>query len=117
MTTRQLNRLFHEAANGAGIKKGVTLHALRHYLPRLIMSNEASPQTDEACCRGWAAACFAGLRRSLVRERVPRSEDRHLFCGPDRRFMRSSGKTGLDGTDGRSKRLQAGKTEQPEPPR
>jgi integrase/recombinase XerD len=30
MTTRHLNRLFHEAANGAGIKKGVTLHALRH---------------------------------------------------------------------------------------
>jgi site-specific recombinase XerD len=30
MTTRQLNRLFHEAAAGAGIKKGVTLHALRH---------------------------------------------------------------------------------------
>ena len=30
MMTRQLNRLFHEAADGAGIKKGVTLHALRH---------------------------------------------------------------------------------------
>jgi integrase/recombinase XerD len=30
MTTRQLNRLFHEAAAGTGIKKGVTLHALRH---------------------------------------------------------------------------------------
>jgi site-specific recombinase XerD len=30
MTTRQLNRLFHEAANGAGIRKRVTLHALRH---------------------------------------------------------------------------------------
>ena len=30
MTTRQLNRLFHEAADWAGIKKGVTLHALRH---------------------------------------------------------------------------------------
>jgi len=30
MTTRQLNRLFHEAADGAGIKKGVTLHTLRH---------------------------------------------------------------------------------------
>jgi site-specific recombinase XerD len=30
MTTRQLNRLFHEAADNAGIKKGVTLHALRH---------------------------------------------------------------------------------------
>jgi integrase/recombinase XerD len=30
MTTRQLNRLFHEAADGAGIKKRLTLHALRH---------------------------------------------------------------------------------------
>ncbi len=30
MTTRQLNRLFHKAADAAGIKKGVTLHALRH---------------------------------------------------------------------------------------
>jgi len=27
---RQLNRLFHEAADAAGIKKRVTLHALRH---------------------------------------------------------------------------------------
>ena len=30
LSTRQLNRLFHEAADAAGIKKGVTLHALRH---------------------------------------------------------------------------------------
>ena len=30
MTTRQLSRLFHEAADAAGIKKKVTLHALRH---------------------------------------------------------------------------------------
>ena len=30
MTTRQLNRLFHEAADAAGIKKGVTVHTLRH---------------------------------------------------------------------------------------
>jgi integrase/recombinase XerD len=28
--TRQLNRLFHETADAAGIKKAVTLHALRH---------------------------------------------------------------------------------------
>jgi integrase len=39
MTTRQLNRLFHEAADAAGIKKGVTLHALRPW-PR-----EARDQT------------------------------------------------------------------------
>jgi integrase/recombinase XerD len=30
MTTRQLGRLFHQAADAAGIKKAVTLHALRH---------------------------------------------------------------------------------------
>ena len=30
MTTRQLNRLFHETAQAAGIKKAVTLHSLRH---------------------------------------------------------------------------------------
>jgi hypothetical protein len=30
MTTGQLNRLFHETADAAGIKKAVTLHALRH---------------------------------------------------------------------------------------
>jgi probable HAF family extracellular repeat protein len=30
MTTRQLSRLFHEAADAAEIKKSVTLHALRH---------------------------------------------------------------------------------------
>jgi site-specific recombinase XerD len=30
ITTRHLNRLFHEAAEAAGIRKTVTLHALRH---------------------------------------------------------------------------------------
>lgn len=30
MTTRQLNRLFHETAEAAGIRKPVTLHSLRH---------------------------------------------------------------------------------------
>ena len=30
MTTRQFNRLFHEAADAAGITKPVTLHSLRH---------------------------------------------------------------------------------------
>jgi site-specific recombinase XerD len=30
MTTRQLNRLFHETTEAAGIRKTVTLHSLRH---------------------------------------------------------------------------------------
>ena len=38
ITTRQFSRLFHEAAVAAGIKKQVTLHSLRHYLPRPTMS-------------------------------------------------------------------------------
>jgi site-specific recombinase XerD len=38
MTTRQLSRLFHEAAAAAGIKKSVTLQALRHNLATPIAS-------------------------------------------------------------------------------
>jgi integrase/recombinase XerD len=30
LTTRQLNRLFHLAAEAAEIRKGATLHSLRH---------------------------------------------------------------------------------------
>ena len=30
LTMRHLNRIFHEAAEAAGIRKTVTLHALRH---------------------------------------------------------------------------------------
>ena len=44
MTTRQLSRLFQEAADAAGIKKSVTLHALRHNAESRIMpSNLAMP--------------------------------------------------------------------------
>jgi integrase/recombinase XerD len=42
MTTRQLSRLFHEAAEAAGIKKSVTLHSLRHNAESRIMPNTSS---------------------------------------------------------------------------
>ena len=40
MTTRKLTRLFHEAADAAGIRKNITLHVLRHSFQR-ICSNAA----------------------------------------------------------------------------
>ena len=40
ITTRHLNRLFHEAADAAGIKKSVTVHTLRHYAEFRIMPSD-----------------------------------------------------------------------------
>ena len=48
MTTRQLNRHFHEAAAAAGIKSGATLHTLRHSFATHLLEDKVDIRIIQA---------------------------------------------------------------------
>jgi integrase/recombinase XerD len=85
MTTRQLSRLFHEAADAAGIKKSVTLHALRHSFAthllergtdiRIIQALLGHDKLDTtACYTRVATGMIAGIESPLDLLSQPRKK-------------------------------------------
>jgi integrase/recombinase XerD len=48
LTTRQLNRLFHDTADAAGIKKAVNLHSLRHSFATHLFDRGVDIRTIQA---------------------------------------------------------------------
>ena len=73
MTTRQLNRLFHEAVDAAGIKAGVTLHTLRHSFATHLLERK----TDIRLIPGVAWTRQVGHDRTLHARRDGHDLEEH----------------------------------------
>jgi integrase/recombinase XerD len=74
LSTRQLNRAIHAAAQAAGLDKRVSMHTLRHYVPFLTMSGDADDRPRQAGdCGVTAPTCQPITPHSFLCPAKPRS--------------------------------------------
>jgi integrase/recombinase XerD len=93
LTTRQLNRLFHQTTHAAGIRKAVNLHSLRHSFATHLYDRGVDIRTIQALLRT-ATNCQrtanrssdhlpvpSALRRDGVHQKVPRARWHRVLRG------------------------------------
>jgi|SRR5246127_3286778 integrase/recombinase XerD len=96
ITTRHLNRLFHEAADAARIKKGVTLHTLRHSFATHLLEDDTNVRTIQALLghtKLETTARYAHVATGMI-SAVESPLDR--LARPNRKRPRKAGKSRKD---------------------
>ena len=102
LTTRQLNRLFHEACQAAGIQKRVTLHSLRHSFATHLLDQGTNIRLIQAVLET-TTYCPPTAHRSADLLSIPSALRRD---GADFEALRLSGRrTGCHSAAGRLRRL------------
>jgi site-specific recombinase XerD len=89
MTTRQLNRLFHETVEAAGIRKPVTLHSLRHSFATHLLEHGTDIRVIQALLGHHKLDTTARYTRVATGMIAGIESPLHLLSEPRRRARRS----------------------------